>query len=344
MLRRLPGLLAADDPDARAPEHVVEAAWRLAATLTRDDAIGILVAESLPRGALDLVEYAFRSSASLGDGLERLARYGRVLSDRVAARTEANDEALLLARTRCRAHTPPSRPHGVRARHRHEARSRRHRARTSSRGGSASRTRLPPTTMSTAASSGPACASAPAATPCCCTHATPGGRCRTPTKPWPPSSGAGSNGCWRCRMPVRRGPLSARVRRVLVESLGRTSVTPDTMAESLGTTRRTLSRRLAAEGTSFRELHDDVRSEFARVMLGDRGSSVADVAFFLDYSEPAAFHRAFRRWTGQTPRPVPGRVSPRKGRATPRAGVPTILPHDVPRDRQVADERVRFRA
>src|SRR5690349_13456712 len=94
-LRKLPGLLASDDPDARAPEHVVEAAWRLAATLTRDPAIGVLVAESLPRGALDLVEYAFRSSASLGDGLERLARYGRVLSDRVAARTEANDEALL---------------------------------------------------------------------------------------------------------------------------------------------------------------------------------------------------------------------------------------------------------
>jgi AraC-like DNA-binding protein len=97
------------------------------------------------------------------------------------------------------------------------------------------------------------------------------------------------------------GPLSARVRRLLVESLGRTSVTPDTMAEALGTTRRTLSRRLAAEGTSFRELHDDVRSEFARVMLGDESSSVADVAFFLDYSEPAAFHRAFRRWTGRTP-------------------------------------------
>ena len=97
------------------------------------------------------------------------------------------------------------------------------------------------------------------------------------------------------------GPLSARVRRVLVESLGRASVTPDSMAEAIGTTRRTLSRRLAAEGTSFRELHDDVRAEFARVMLGDQGSSVADVAFFLDYSEPAAFHRAFRRWTGRTP-------------------------------------------
>ena len=49
------------------------------------------------------------------------------------------------------------------------------------------------------------------------------------------------------------GPLAARVRRVLVESLGKTSVTPESIAEALGTTRRTLSRRLASEKTSFRE-------------------------------------------------------------------------------------------
>src|SRR6218665_3373673 len=96
MLKRLSAPLATDDPDARAPEHVVEAVWRLAATLTHDAAIGILVAESLPRGALDLVEYAFRSSASLGDGLARLARYGRILSDRVVGPTATNDEKLLL--------------------------------------------------------------------------------------------------------------------------------------------------------------------------------------------------------------------------------------------------------
>ena len=36
--------------------------------------------------------------------------------------------------------------------------------------------------------------------------------------------------------------------------------------------------------------------------LQDRSLSIADIAFFLQYSEPAAFHRSFRRWTGQTPR------------------------------------------
>ena len=71
-------------------------AWRLAAAFTGDAVIGVHLAESLPRGALDLVEYTFRSSASLAAGLERLARYGRVLSDRVAARMETHGEGLLL--------------------------------------------------------------------------------------------------------------------------------------------------------------------------------------------------------------------------------------------------------
>jgi hypothetical protein len=95
-IRLLPGLADLTDPDLRVPEASVERAWRLATTLTGDAVIGVHVAESLPRGALDLVEYAFRSSASLAEGLERLARYGRVISDRVAARMETYGEGLLL--------------------------------------------------------------------------------------------------------------------------------------------------------------------------------------------------------------------------------------------------------
>ncbi len=300
MLRRLLGLSADADPDARVPEHLVEAAWQLAARLTRENAIGILIAESLPRGALDLVEYAFRSSASLGDGLERLARYGRVLSDRAAARTEANEESVLwLVRDVGRTRLHPARAEFALAI-----------AMKLARDGTGQH--IVPRRVSFA-------------------HPAPpddhehrrffGIRVRF---------SAGSNSLLLHARDARRplldaddalaaivrrrldrvmtvqdarasGPFAAPVRRVLVESLGRKSVTPEAVAEAVGTTRRTLSRRLAAEGTSFRELHDEVRAEFARVMLRDQGSSIADVAFFLDYSEPAAFHRAFRRWTGHTP-------------------------------------------
>ena len=72
------------DPDVRVPETASREAWRLAMAVTGDKAIGVHVAEWLPRGALDLVEYAFRTSATLSEGLDRLAHYGRLINDRLA--------------------------------------------------------------------------------------------------------------------------------------------------------------------------------------------------------------------------------------------------------------------
>ena len=58
---------------------------------------------------------------------------------------------------------------------------------------------------------------------------------------------------------------------------------------------------MARHSASFRNILDEVRSDFARSLLQDRSLSIGDIAFFLQYSEPAAFHRSFRRWTGRTP-------------------------------------------
>ena len=97
------------------------------------------------------------------------------------------------------------------------------------------------------------------------------------------------------------GVMSTRVRQILVEDLGQSVLTVDAVATALAVSRRTLTRRLAEEGTSFRHLLDDVRADFARALLKDPSLSIGDIAFFLQYSEPAAFHRSFRRWTGNTP-------------------------------------------
>jgi AraC-like DNA-binding protein len=65
--------------------------------------------------------------------------------------------------------------------------------------------------------------------------------------------------------------------------------------------RRTLARQLAEEGTSFEALLDEVRLGVALQGLTGSELNVQDVAFLLGYSETAAFSRAFRRWTGQSP-------------------------------------------
>ena len=75
--------------------------------------------------------------------------------------------------------------------------------------------------------------------------------------------------------------MSTRVRRLLVEHLGQAVLTRDAVATALAVSRRTLTRRLAEEGASFRHILDDVRSEFARALLQDRSLSIGEIAFFL---------------------------------------------------------------
>lgn len=95
--------------------------------------------------------------------------------------------------------------------------------------------------------------------------------------------------------------ISARVRAHLTERLRESEPTQGSVAKLLGMSERTLQRRLQDEGTTFAQLLDDVRSSLARMYLADPKLAVFEVAFLLGYSEPSAFNRAFRRWTGASP-------------------------------------------
>lgn len=75
----------------------------------------------------------------------------------------------------------------------------------------------------------------------------------------------------------------------------------DEVARRLHVSTRTLKRRLAARGSSFSEVLDEVRRQRALLLLADRRLALGDVADRLGYSDVANFTRAFRRWTGQTP-------------------------------------------
>jgi AraC-like DNA-binding protein len=73
------------------------------------------------------------------------------------------------------------------------------------------------------------------------------------------------------------------------------------VARDLGTSRRTLQRRLADAGASYQGLLDETRREAAERYLTESSLSIAEVAYLLGYSEPSAFHRAFKRWFGRSP-------------------------------------------
>jgi AraC-like DNA-binding protein len=77
-------------------------------------------------------------------------------------------------------------------------------------------------------------------------------------------------------------------------------------ARRLGVSRASLFRRLRAEGTSFERVLDDLRHRLALRYVVDEKLRVAEAAYLLGFSDPAAFSRAFKRWTGKSPRAMRG--------------------------------------
>ena len=75
----------------------------------------------------------------------------------------------------------------------------------------------------------------------------------------------------------------------------------DRLAQQLDMHRRTLNRRLKAQGRTFQSVLDEVRFEVARHLLRETRQSVADITYALGYGDTANFSRAFRRWTGVAP-------------------------------------------
>lgn len=95
--------------------------------------------------------------------------------------------------------------------------------------------------------------------------------------------------------------VGARVRREVAALLPQGEPRLAVVAKRLAMSERTVHRRLAEEGTRFADVVDGVRRERAQLMLQDPQLSCSEVGFLVGYGEPAAFFRAFKRWTGATP-------------------------------------------
>jgi AraC-like DNA-binding protein len=116
------------------------------------------------------------------------------------------------------------------------------------------------------------------------------------------------------RLPAT-GDARDEVRSVLATLATAGEMTIDVVARRLSTTPRTLQRRLARGGTSFEILRDDARRQAAELYLRETTLTLAEVTYLLGYSEPTALHRAFRRWHNMTPQAFRAQASPAR-RAT----------------------------
>jgi len=289
-----PQMLA--DGDARISAAQFCVAWAEALRLTGNRTLPLAIAGATPPGAFGIVEYVCRSAPTLGDALRQWVRYLNLLDDAVTVglvvegerallRVERESEApapashelcwALVARHARELTTRPFRVIAVELAHRAPADVAPYRAWFDAPvvfDAATTQLVLPASALDAAlVSSDPALLAI-------LTRAADELAKQTPTDPL----------------------LTAQVKRALGEALRSDDAGVDAIAQRLGLTGRSLQRRLEDEGTTFKQVREDVRRELAQRYLHD-GLAIAEISFLLGFSEPSAFFRAFKRWTGQTP-------------------------------------------
>jgi AraC-like DNA-binding protein len=96
--------------------------------------------------------------------------------------------------------------------------------------------------------------------------------------------------------------MRGRVENLLIPILHTGEVSMEMIAVKLGLSRQTLFRKLKAEGVTFEKVLDELRHKLALHYLNGKKVPVNQTAYLVGFSEPAAFSRAFKRWTGSSPR------------------------------------------
>lgn len=289
-----------DDPQGRLPHALAIAVWQEAVRRSGDDAFGIHAAEQIRPGAFDVLDYATRSSATLGEGLERLVRYHRLLHDAALVQLRVDGDVARLT------HALP--PAAAAALPRHPA-------------------EFIVAAWLVVARQATGLDLAPVEVTF--QHAPPADPSehrrvfRAPLRFDQPQNGIVLRRSLLDTPLVKADPglcavlerhidalvasvpaataFRDRVRQVVARTLSSGGPNAATVARHLHMSRRTLQRQLDADGTTFRALADGLRHELALRYLGERTIAIAEVAFLLGFSEPSAFHRAFKRWRGTTP-------------------------------------------
>jgi AraC-like DNA-binding protein len=284
----------ASDPDARIPLELETALWDEAARSTGDDAFGLHAAEQVRPGAFDVLDYAIRTAPTFRASFDRLARYNRLVHDAAvftvtddATRTRVEHALRFAGATQSRhaaeftlacfivvgaqMRGAPTLPRAVDFRHAAPLDVSEHARRfgVAPRVGAA----VNAIEYDRALIEQPLASADPALSSVIERHA----EALLAARPEPVETTAN------------------RARRLLGAMLGEGEVSLASVAQRLHMSERTLQRHLAAENVTFDALLDELRRDLALRYLADAKLAIAEVAYLLGYSEPSAFHRAFKR-------------------------------------------------
>ena len=99
----------------------------------------------------------------------------------------------------------------------------------------------------------------------------------------------------------RSKSLTSWIESAIAAELPKGAPTVNRIASRLRMSTRTLERRLEREGTTFSNLLEDLRKRLAVRYVTNQAIPLGEIAFLLGFSHTTGFHRAFKRWTGETP-------------------------------------------
>ena len=289
-----------NDPDSRIPFAQIVALYEKAAELTGDDEFGLHLGESVALSAFDIVGYCALNSPTLGAAFTRVARYHSIWTDGAlftvesAGETSAvvyryvdtsildhrHDSEMTLATvtTLCRSiATPDFTPATVEFQHAAPADISEHQ-------------RL---------------------FDCPVRFNAPQNRLFFPTSFLSmPIARADASLCavldrhaeeLLAKHPPRDS-LIDQLRNVMAAEFRGGEPSLERIADHLGLTPRSLQRKLQELGTSYNDVLDQMRRQLAMRYLREPQMAICEVAYLLGFSESSSFHRAFKRWTGLTPK------------------------------------------
>jgi AraC-like DNA-binding protein len=291
------GIQRTNDPDARVTIEQSRAFWREAERLTGDPCIGFAMGRAIMPVNLHAVGYAILASRTILDGLDRLARYDRMLTTGIDLRVDGEVDPIEVSIFEVEPHAVPQ--EGIDATFCVVLNLCRAVTDNSFRPTAVSMTRAsPPCAAELAQFFGAAIVYGASRNSLLFDR---GAATRMLPRQNPSVARANDEVVRDYLARFDHDDILLRVRLELMDLLPRGTPTRAQVAQSLHLSERTLQRRLAAEGCTFRELLADTRRELALSYIHQRRHSVLEIGFLLGFTDPSNFARAFRAWTGQSP-------------------------------------------
>lgn len=287
------------DPDGRLPLEAVAALWRAALKHSGDPGLGLRIARAVPFGAYRVIDFLAASAPTVGEGLLRVARYFPLINSALAweVTPDGPHQRVTLDHATPAALLP--RPYAEYALTVTILHCRR-----------ASGFDWPLEEVRFAFEAPPSCEEHVRTFGCRVLFEQPRSEFVLTRATWDLKSQAPSSDLLRTLEELATKMLAsvdtkhvtaAQVARLIVEELEGGDPSLAKIARRMALSPRTLQRRLELEQTTFADVLDQTRQQFAKAYIKERGLALTEIAYLLGFSEQSAFTRAFQRWYGVAP-------------------------------------------